>query len=872
MKVGGDFGRSIEARQSIYYSYQYTFGKVASRQTQSPTMQAIFKPKHQKLILQCYPSPKLSVAETKPNQAELNYLVFYASSRRTKLEKVGEFLLKKTAADISHKRVGHLKVTLYILQELIQKCSEDLGFMTPYVVTIVKQIVDLGELSSCQLAADVFITYCVTLQPIQRQVFSSDVNLLKTFLSVISKFLGFAALEQTNIEWLKISLHISLVVADYIDPSFSQFENTDLIRTCIYLTLGTLSKNKTDLSLMKMSSTVSSEYPNTSTKEESSIDDLATRSLKSFFDTSSKRQLDMSIKTVLLYLVENNKDIRWANTLIIICTKKSHIELRHRIMIIISNEIEKYVKNNNIEILDYLAKIISNLVSSTEVHFVGLPVLDILHKVIEFEKAMIMNNEAHILKDSYSEMTRSLASRIYYNNQINDMISAILSTYYHDCNNNKTNKLTQPQFFHYSEIIIDNIRDILTVAKKPDVQLKISEIPLSVFNYLYLVIPFEEFPDVCQQIQILWLTLLDEFYKHNVTDLSKPNIESCITNNTDNNLCLFLESTERILSGDARDEIKAQLSVTISTMINVFKLNFLLNYLKFSSTWLADSTNFKYALSLFILGVSSSQISCGEPLATLADSKIAYSQKEHMWPSYIGYKPSTTPSSSFLTFDELYDIIKDIKDISQWLTKINIRDPPSFNRQPPKPHNNVILMSASNSVLSLPIGKQNSLIGSVNGNKTLSRGRVLQLPSRAPSTINGVLDGDADDALVGAASMGDHSMQSDEADASFTSETDYNFATPTFSNSGVRSLRSGWSVYTGRGGHPVNLEELKGTKSSTINETELSRLVRTRTGGTLYALNTRASTIPCNNTDTSKAKNNSGLAYQIAGLDLHDDN
>lgn len=59
------------------------------------------RPKHQVLILKCYPKlPKNNTADAKPNSAELSYLLYYASTRRSKLQKVGPFLEKKTASDV----------------------------------------------------------------------------------------------------------------------------------------------------------------------------------------------------------------------------------------------------------------------------------------------------------------------------------------------------------------------------------------------------------------------------------------------------------------------------------------------------------------------------------------------------------------------------------------------------------------------------------------------------------------------------------------------------------------------------------------------------------------------------------------------------
>ena len=73
-------------------------------------MQAVrqsFLAKHQVLILKCYPKYQKNVQDVKPNSSELSYLLYYASTRRSKLQKVGAFLEKRTASDIWRNKIGY---------------------------------------------------------------------------------------------------------------------------------------------------------------------------------------------------------------------------------------------------------------------------------------------------------------------------------------------------------------------------------------------------------------------------------------------------------------------------------------------------------------------------------------------------------------------------------------------------------------------------------------------------------------------------------------------------------------------------------------------------------------------------------------------
>ena len=64
------------------------------------------RPKHQVLVLKCYPKFQKNAVEVKPNTSELSYLLYYASTRRSKLQKLGDFLEKRAASDVWNVRIG----------------------------------------------------------------------------------------------------------------------------------------------------------------------------------------------------------------------------------------------------------------------------------------------------------------------------------------------------------------------------------------------------------------------------------------------------------------------------------------------------------------------------------------------------------------------------------------------------------------------------------------------------------------------------------------------------------------------------------------------------------------------------------------------
>ena len=124
------------------------------------------RPKHQLLILKCYPRlPKNSTADVRPNGSELSYLLFYAGTRNSKLHKVGAFLEKKTARDVSGQQSVRVHVTLQILTALLEnkQVGESTGFalIAPYVLRIVGGVLqNTGDISLIEATQKTWAVFC----------------------------------------------------------------------------------------------------------------------------------------------------------------------------------------------------------------------------------------------------------------------------------------------------------------------------------------------------------------------------------------------------------------------------------------------------------------------------------------------------------------------------------------------------------------------------------------------------------------------------------------------------------------------------------------------------------------------------------------
>ncbi|KAL1955327.1 hypothetical protein VTO42DRAFT_8667 [Malbranchea cinnamomea] len=118
------------------------------------------RPKHQVLILKCYPRFQKGVQSVKPNSSELSYLLYYASTRRSKLQKVGLFLEKRTARDVWRGKFGNVQVTLQILAALIEKVPRDLPLYARSVLIVLDTILRSQEISMVEESLPTFEIFC----------------------------------------------------------------------------------------------------------------------------------------------------------------------------------------------------------------------------------------------------------------------------------------------------------------------------------------------------------------------------------------------------------------------------------------------------------------------------------------------------------------------------------------------------------------------------------------------------------------------------------------------------------------------------------------------------------------------------------------
>lgn len=109
----------------------------------------LLTPNHVTLIDACYPlSAALLVAapDYAPNSQETSRLVYYASNRTGKIQKLGAELERRAAYEASRAAAGNaryrasLLVTLALFKALATECRHELSLFTPYLIRTVSLV------------------------------------------------------------------------------------------------------------------------------------------------------------------------------------------------------------------------------------------------------------------------------------------------------------------------------------------------------------------------------------------------------------------------------------------------------------------------------------------------------------------------------------------------------------------------------------------------------------------------------------------------------------------------------------------------------------------------------------------------------------
>lgn len=97
--------------------------------------------------------------EEGPRSSALSLLVFYASSKRQKLTKIGLYVEKRVGHDIRHSRFGHVKVSLEIICALLKECHQNTQLVSRSVMRTLILVLKCSDSRVALQATDTFVLF-----------------------------------------------------------------------------------------------------------------------------------------------------------------------------------------------------------------------------------------------------------------------------------------------------------------------------------------------------------------------------------------------------------------------------------------------------------------------------------------------------------------------------------------------------------------------------------------------------------------------------------------------------------------------------------------------------------------------------------------
>ncbi|CAN6607772.1 hypothetical protein TRVA0_003S03510 [Trichomonascus vanleenenianus] len=420
--------------------------------------------KHQKLILQCYPAGR--GVEKRPNASELSYLLYYVSTRRVKLAKVGLFLEKLAKSDVYRGRSGNVAVTLDILKALIQRTPEDLNMFAWHVVAIISNVFSSNDLALCQHAAEVYSVFC---SKHDTALFTGDADYVKAFRDLVEQFIAISSnpTGPNALQWRTLGINCAKSTASsaVVSTPSGQF----LIGLLIPLVLSTLPVDQTGNVLEELKTQLeyadsqkNSDETSAASKDAESEEKpadklylLAFEALRSFFQSIIGFQLRYTTRNIVEYLMKVDHDSNWCTTLIIAATRWTPVQLRFAIL---QTLVDCFVGLNASDVSSQLdmCRLITSLLNSS-VNMAGLAVMDVLRALVSHQHRIIQDaSEGRIVGlnqvvDEIKNCIIAITTHIYYADQISDMVTELLSRCHTSTNGFSSRAISYVNLAHASD-------------------------------------------------------------------------------------------------------------------------------------------------------------------------------------------------------------------------------------------------------------------------------------------------------------------------------------------------------------------------------------------------------------------------------------
>lgn len=382
------------------------------------------RPKHQVLVLKCYPKSNKNNADVRANSSELSYLLYYASTRRSKLQKVGDFLDKRAAKDVWKGSTASVQVTLQIVQALIEKCPRDLPLYASAVLRILRTVLHSNDVAMVEESVPTFESLCAHQDPAS---LAADQDYIKQYEEVVQLYAGFATINTTTTTKNTVSLPVALryrkaglqalkAVASSEALGAETGRQLTAIVPVILLNIhaehgdyirrleareSAKDEHEKELALRRRQSVSTAKTEDdeggdaiaaSATTEdadklaEEEVGVLALQALRNIFQGGNRGQIRLATSAVLKFVAERvqlshfppNGESSWATTIVATICMWAPVQDRYAILVAtVEALVRSPIVEEDLQRQLVLASIIDHLLAST-INFIGLSVMDVL--------------------------------------------------------------------------------------------------------------------------------------------------------------------------------------------------------------------------------------------------------------------------------------------------------------------------------------------------------------------------------------------------------------------------------------------------------------------------------------------------------------
>lgn len=438
----------------------------------------LFLPKHQRIVTQCYPKGKRNF-EKQPKSSELSYLLYYCNSRRTKLQKVSTFILKKAQKDIRSRKVGDVFVTIIILTKIIENCKENLAVYFDDFIKIIFEVLKVPLFvkdeyilngiiqfleTLCSNMDNALITnnqseklenflkiYFYSIIPqnisdmdlIQKQLFLRGVAVLPKIKSLkhivfyrdliydsVYKTLKLYQLTNAKINHIDLGPDLKVLEKDGFDFHYQNNCKDLLSRKLTHTRTSPDVNSRSSIEVVNNTNTkhgimfVGLDDIDPDDYEDDNIKKLCLQNMKEFFGSTEPDLLPLAIKALNTTMVDL-PNIDYYKFVV----SGIQVQMRYLAILITVNGItnSKDTRKSKIYTDDKDTNILLRLISQlmlSEVSIVALSVLDIIKKLVTYQISSAKLNSSDSKQVGYTIAV--INTRLFYKEQLNDVIHEFL--------------------------------------------------------------------------------------------------------------------------------------------------------------------------------------------------------------------------------------------------------------------------------------------------------------------------------------------------------------------------------------------------------------------------------------------------------------